>query len=131
MLYNIKVFFKKFWGWIIAFFAAIFGALFFVNNKRKDAEAKALKDIIDSHNKEINEIKETVAEEHVKLAENEKQYKETMETIQDQYEEASQDLSNKKKEQISQLVRDYGKNPNELAKKLSDVTGFKIILPED
>lgn len=131
MLYNVKLFLKKFWGWIVAACAAIFGALFFFKSREKDSESKALKDIIDAHDDEVKKISTAVEDEHAKLAENEKQYKEAMSAIQDQYTEANEKLDKKKKEQISQLVKDYKNNPKELAQKLSEVTGFKVILPEE
>jgi vacuolar-type H+-ATPase subunit H len=129
MLENIKDFFKKFWG----FFAAGLGiAVGFLLVKKKEADDFGfIQKLEDSHKKEIEEINKAREVERQQYEENEKKYKETMTAIQEQYEKAKKDLDEKKKTEVATIVRKYGNKPDQLAQKLSEVTGFKIILPED
>jgi hypothetical protein len=129
MLQNIKDFFKKFWGFFVAGFGIVAGLLLV---KKKEADDSALIQALeDSHKKEIEEINRAREAERQQYEENEKKYKATMAAIQEQYEKAKKDLDEKKKTEVATIVRKYGNKPDQLAQKLAEVTGFKIILPED
>jgi hypothetical protein len=129
MLQNIEDFFKKFWGLFVAGLGVIAGLLLV---KKKEADTTALiQSIEDSHKKEIEEINKAREAERQQYEENEKKYKATMAAIQEQYEKAKKDFDEKKKSEAATIVRKYANKPDQLAQKLAEVTGFKIILPED
>ena len=50
--------------------------------------------------------------------------------VQKQYEQNKKSLDDKKKEEIKTILRDHQDDPEGLAKKLSEITGFKVIMPE-
>jgi len=129
MLKNIEDFFKKFWGLFVAGFGVIACFLFV---KKKEADTTDLiQSIEDSHKKEIEEINKAREAERQQYEENEKKYKATMVAIQEQYEKAKKDFDEKKKAEAATIVRKYANKPDQLAQKLAEVTGFKIVLPED
>lgn len=125
---KVNNFIKKFWG----VFVAIFGITALLLMKKKgDDSADYIKQMQDSHAKEIEEVNKAREEERKKYAENEKKYQERMVVIENQYEAAKKEFDEKKKAQAAKLVKDYGDKPTELAEKLAEVTGFKVILPEE
>ena len=84
----------------------------------------------DSHRKELDDIEKERILERSRYEQNEKKYLEDLAIIQEKYEKAKIDLDEKKKKEIEDILKTYGNRPDELAKKLSEVTGFKIVLPE-
>ena len=54
-----------------------------------------------------------------------------MEIIEKEYETAKKELDEKKKSEVATIVRKYADKPDQLAERLAQVTGFKIVLPEN
>jgi hypothetical protein len=133
MLEGIKIFFKKSWGTIAAIAAGVAALIgFFLVRKSEETTASVpFKDIQDSHTKEIEEVKQTVAVETKQLAENEAKHDVIVAQIEAQHVEAKKTFDEKKKAEVKQIVKDYANKPEELANKLAEVTGFKVILPEE
>jgi len=129
ILDKIKSFFGRFWGFFIAGFGIFAGILFF--KKKNDDSLEIIKQIQDSHTKEIQELNKIRDEERASYEENEKKYKDRMAVIEQQYEASKKIFDEKKKEEAKKIVKQYSDKPEELAKKLSEVTGFKVILPEE
>lgn len=121
-------FVKKHWGVFVAVFATM--AVLFMFKKNNDSAAY-IKQMQESHTKELEEVNKAREEEHKKYLENEKKYQDRMAVIEAQYETAKKEFDEKKKAQAAKLVKNYGDKPTELAEKLAEVTGFKVILPED
>ena len=59
-----------------------------------------------------------------------KQLQEKLELIEKQYVEAKKELNDKKKIEIAKILKDSANDPEELAEKLSQATGFQVRLPE-
>ena len=129
MLDKIKDFFKKFWGFFVAGLGVAAG--FLLVKKKVEYYDDVVQKLQDSHQKELDEIKMAQEEERQKYEENERKYKERMEIIEKEYETAKKELDEKKKSEVATIVRKYGDKPDQLAERLAQVTGFKIILPED
>ena len=128
MLEKIQIFLKKFWGYFVAGFGIIVGIFLF--KKKTDSYDSTIRDMRDSHRKELDDIEKERILERSRYEQNEKKYLEDLAIIQEKYEKAKIDLDEKKKKEIEDILKTYGNRPDELAKKLSEVTGFKIVLPE-
>lgn len=107
----------------------IVGYLLF--RKREQGFAEKLKEIQDIHRQELKEIDKVRAEEKALYEANERRLRQALETVQLEYEKAKQELSNAKKKEVTKIVKDIGNDPMALAQKLSEATGFKIVLSED
>ena len=119
---------KKNWQILLLALALIFSIFLF---RRRDQNfAERLEKIQDDHKKEIQKINEIREKERRQHEENESRLKETLSLIQAEYDSSKKELDKKKKKQIQEIVKVHGNNPDELATQLSNVTGFKIILPE-
>lgn len=119
---------KKYWGIAALVLTAIFG--FFLFRKQSTDFVDNLKKIQDAHDEELKQIQEARDAEEKQHLENEKKLQAALETVQTHYDDAKKDLDSKKKKEIEDLIKQYGDNPDVLAKKLSEATGFIIVLPD-
>jgi len=124
---KVNNFVKQFWGVFFIGFGVAIILLFLKGNNSADY----IKKMQDSHAKELEEVNKAREEERKKYEENEKRYQERMAVIEAQYQTAKKEFEDKKKAQAAKIVKNYGDKPVELAEKLAEVTGFKVILPED
>lgn len=118
---------KKYWSLALLVVGGI--AAFFVFRQREISFADEYKKIKDAHDEELKRIQDARAEEKRQHEENQRKLEATLAAVQQQYAEAKKDLDAKKKAQIEELVKKYKDDPDELAKRLSEATGFTIILP--
>lgn len=123
-----KRFFQKHWSLLVMFVTGMIAFLFFRKNIDLNSRIHSLNE---RHREEINKIEAARALERKQKEENEKKYKDTLELIKRKYIEEKQELDRKKEKEILEMVTKHGSDPQELALILSEVTGFKIILPED
>lgn len=118
---------KKYWSYVALVLAVIFGYLLF---RREQVDfADQLKKIQDAHDEELKKIQDARAQEEKQHEENEKKLQSALDAVQKQYDDAKKDLDAKKKKEIEDLVKQYGNDPTALAQKLSEATGFTIVLP--
>ena len=82
------------------------------------------------HDEEINSVKKAHEEERQRHDKNVKKLEEDLKTSQDKYDQTILELENKKKINVVKIVKKYGKDPAELAKKVQSITGFEIVMPE-
>ena len=116
------------WKYLVVFGAVVIalGSLY----KDKNSLVEQLQSTRAVYENRINEIESARSEERKKNNEALSQLKKELNEVQTQYDKAMVELKDKQKKEIEDLVKNYGDDPSELAKKLSEVTGFKIILPE-
>lgn len=119
---------KKYWS----VFLLVIGTVitYFLLRKQDNTFSEQLKKIQEIHENEIKKISEAHEEERAKNKENLEKLQLTLSIIQSKYDEAKQKLEVKKIKEIEIIVQEHGNDPNVLAQKLSEATGFKIILPE-
>jgi Skp family chaperone for outer membrane proteins len=126
-LATIWAYVKKYWSLALLVVGGI--AAFFVFRQREISFADEYKKIKDAHDEELKRIQDARAEEQRQHEANVKKLQDTLAAVQKHYDEARKDLDAKKKAQIEDLVKKYKDDPDELAKKLSEATGFVIVLP--
>lgn len=111
-------------------FLILLGAFVYVMlyRRQKASFVDDIKKINDAHQEEIKKINDARLQERARLEENERVLRATLDAVQRQYDDAKKELDVKKKKEIESLVNQFGDKPDELAKKLSEVTGFDIVL---
>jgi len=118
---------KKYWQYIVLFFVGIFTLIFF---RRKD-HVSDQNTTRDSRDKQLDKIDDIRNEERGKEDQANQKLNSGLVEVEKQYEQQKKELTEKKKEEIKKVFEKYKDDPVGLAKRLSDVTGFKIIMPEE
>lgn len=119
---------KKYWGIVALIMTAIIGLIMF--RKRSSTFVEDMQKLQATHDAELKKIDDARLEERRMHEENLKKRDEMLLQVQKQYEEAKKDLDSKKKAEIEKLLKKYNDNPIELAKQISQLSGFTVILPE-
>jgi flagellar motility protein MotE (MotC chaperone) len=127
ILLIIWTFIKKYWE-LFLLLVGVFAGIFLLR-QQKTSFIDDIKKIQDAHDEEVKRINAARDEERRQRLENERRLNNTLQIVQAQYDAARKELDDKKKKEVEQLVKDFGDKPEELAKKLSEVTGFIVILP--
>lgn len=119
---------KKYWQYIAIFFIGIFGFILF---RKKDTPVDDKKPSRDAKDNQLDKIDDIRKDERDKQDVVDKNLEEGLKVVEQQYEQQKKELSEKKKEEIKSVLQAHKNDPVGLAKKLSEVTGFKIIMPEE
>ena len=122
-------FLKTHWYIPLAIVGVVF--LFFVSRGNSKALIEIIKKSRDSHKKEVDSLDNIHAEEVEKREVAIRRYHETVDEIEKNFTESSQALDKKKKSQIKKIIDEVGDDPAELTKRISELTGFDIVLPEN
>lgn len=120
-------FLKKNWQYIAIFFAGIATTLWY---KRRPPEDD-VPVVRDAHDKQLDAINDIRKDERTKTDEASEKLEKDLAVVERQYEEHKKDLDEKKKEEIKNILEKHQDDPVALAKRLSEVTGFKVIMPEE
>jgi DNA-binding transcriptional MerR regulator len=124
---TILTLFKKYWKFALLIVVTVLGYLLF---QRRNADLlRQVKEIQDQHDRELREIQRIHEEEIKKREENERIMQERLTIIQQQFVQAQKELDTEKKKAVEDLVKKYGDDPVEMAKRLSEVAGFEVVLP--
>lgn len=122
------VFFRQYWKYILLFSASAVGFLFLRGKQSNFLDQ--LEDIRKAHELELKKIIAAQEEERRKNKEALEKLQKRLIDVQRQYEEAKIELDKRKKKEIEDLMTKYADDPVALANKLSEATGFTVILPE-
>ena len=123
----IFVFMKKYW-WV---FLAIAGFIIYklVFKQPTGDIAEVLAEIQKKHEEELKAIKEADERRMKAYEENSRKLQERLTEIERQYAAAQQELDDKKRKELTKILEESHNDPDELAQRLADATGFRIILP--
>jgi c-di-AMP phosphodiesterase-like protein len=127
-LHTIWTYVKKYWAYAALVIAVALGYFFF--HKEQIDFADQMKKINDAHDSEMKAIKDARDQEAKEHAANAAKLQATLVAVQKQYDDAKKDLDEKKKREVESLVKQYNDRPDVLAKKLSEATGFKVVMPD-
>jgi multidrug efflux pump subunit AcrA (membrane-fusion protein) len=118
---------KKYWQLILLVVGGVVGI--FLLRSKENSFTDDYKKIQDNHAKEIAAINAANAEQTAKLEANQQKLQAALDAVQKQYDAQNKALDDKKKAEITQIVKDYGHDPDALARQLSSATGFSIVMP--
>jgi hypothetical protein len=119
---------KKYWQYVALFFVGIFGFIIF---RKKDIPNDDQKSSRDSKNNQLDQIDAIRKDERDQQDAVDKTLEDGLKVVEQQYEQQKKELTQKKKEEIKNVLEMHKNDPVGLAKKLSEVTGFKIIMAEE
>lgn len=115
---------KKYWQYAVAI--GLFAVGFFLFNHRTDLLSEALDAARKRHDDELKEIKaaheKELADKEVAL----KKVQDTLVLVEKHYQEAQKELDDKKRKEVRKIVEETKDDPQELARRLQESTGFKI-----
>lgn len=117
-------FIKSYWQFFLVGIGAIIGFVFL---GKKDLDSNRIEKINQIHQDELKKIKELQEKERLENAANLKKLQDTLNEVQKQYDVENKKLDDKKRKEIEELIKEHGNNPDMLAKKLSEATGFVIL----
>ena len=126
-LQKFLAFVKKYWQLFLLLAGAFVSIVLF--RRQQSTFIDDMKKLQDAHDEEIKRINDAREQERKIRVENEKRLRDALAAVQSQYDLAMKELDAKKKREVEALVKEYGNRPDELARKLSEATGFVIILP--
>ncbi len=125
-----KSFLKKAWAWCkknwkIFLGAAIPIAILMIAGRSSSAK-KMIAKIRDDYKKEIDVIDRAHEKEieDIKLAE--KRYVESVNRIEGEFLEKNEELDSKKKKEIQKIISENSDNPDEITRRIAEITGFEI-----
>ncbi len=121
---------KKYWVILAATFAFIVFRFWQATQQQQDI-AKILDEIAKQRSQELKDIQNAHDVEEKQRQLNEQKLKERLNEIEKQYENAKQLLDAQKRIEIQQIIETTQDNPELLAKKLSDATGFQIYITKE
>jgi len=120
-------FVKKYWSYAALFVGTVVAVMLL--KQQGTSFYDRIQEIENAHSEELKKIQEARDEEKRQHEANLKKLEETLSAVQKQYDEAKKDFDSKKKKEIEDLVKLYKDDPDTLAKKLAEATGFVVILP--
>lgn len=121
---------KKYWAYAGLIILTVIGVIM-MRHGMIEAFAEQLKSIQDSHDEELKKLAAIRAEEEKQHKQNIEKLQSTLALVQKQYDEARKELDAKKKSEIEKIIKKYKDDPKALADRLSESTGFQVILPEE
>lgn len=126
---------KKIWTFLCHYWwvpLIIFVAAYFIlTGKPLGKVADLLKKTNDAHKAELENIEQETAKKQEAERIAQEKLRETLKAVEQHYKDAQQDLDAKKRDEIKKIVADTKDDPEELARQLQELTGFKVILPKD
>jgi len=127
---TVKTFFKKAWAWCKKYWQLLVGIaipiLAMIIFRRSGDISKVLQTASDSHQKEVDAIDKSYKEEIRKREEALRKYEETIALIEEKYKEENKTLERKKKKEIKKILERSEEDPEEITRRISEITGFSI-----
>ena len=121
---------KRVWSWCKKnwkfFVGLITATLIFVLTRKSVNLSKILSRVREDHEKEIDIIDKSHDLEISKREAAQKRYFEIIEELEVKYRESEKELDKKKQKEIKRLLDEYNDDPDELTKKIAELTGFSI-----
>ena len=128
----VKVGLKKIWAWCKKYWQILLGVsisvFVMIFTRRGPDLSKVLQRVRDDHQKEVDAINKAHEKEIADREAAHKKYMSTVEEVEKKYREASEDLSSKKRKEIEKIIKDHADDPDEITRRLAEVTGFEILV---
>jgi len=126
----IKSFFQKIWVWVKRNWKFVTGltipvAVWLLSRRSTDM-SEIIERISDDYEREIGVIEDAHSDKIVAHRKATERYHETIAEVEKRYHAASRELDKKKKKEITKLIKDNKNDPDEITRKLAELTGFKI-----
>ncbi len=126
----VKTFFKKSIAWCKKYWQILVGAsipiVIWLLTRKSDNLDEVLKKVKEDHEKEVDIINKAHDME-VELREKAlKDHTERLRIIEEEHTKAEVELSVKKKKKIDKIIRDNKESPEEITKRIAEITGLEV-----
>ena len=126
----VKAFLKKVWAWCKKYWQILVGAaipiVIMIISRKSGNISKILEASRESHKKEVDAINKSYEQEIERREEALKKYEETIKQIEEKYKKENRTLEAKKKKEIKKLIEKSEDTPEEITRRISEITGFTI-----
>ena len=126
----IQTFFRKFWSWCKKYWQILVGAaipvVIWLLTRDSSSMNKVLESARENHKKEIDTINESHKNEIEQREKAQDRYFKLIKEIEAKYKNNKKVLDEKKQIEIKNLLDQHGEDPDTLAEKLSELTGFSL-----
>jgi len=114
---------KKYWQVLLGISIPLILMLVF---RKKSDMSKVLDRAREDHEKEVNIINSTHQKEIEARDQAQKRYFDTINQLEKKHNDSQTKLASKKKKQVKKILEEHSGNPEEITKKIADLTGFEI-----
>ena len=129
-LIKLKAYLKRAWAWCKKNWKLFLGAaipiLVLVITGRSSGARKLISKIREDYEKEIEVIDKAHEKELADRELAKKRYLESIERIESEFSERDAALSTKKKKEIEKVISENSDDPDEITRRISEITGFDI-----
>ena len=84
----------------------------------------------DDYEKELSLIKNAHEEKDKAKEAASKRYQSTLSEVEKRYDDANQVLDSNKRKEVEEVLKNYSNDPDEITKRISELTGFDIYVSE-
>ena len=128
----VKTFLKKAWAWCKKYWQLLVGAsipvvVWLLTRKSGDL-SEVLDRVREDHKKELDVIQKAHDKEIEDRDNALKKYKDAMSAVEKAYEQKEQELTKKKRVEISKALKEHSVDPDALTKKIAEITGMDIYI---
>jgi len=127
-LQSLLTFTKKYWQTILLVVVSVYA--YYAVTKSREGVAETLKKMQAAYDAEMSQVDAARLEERKQHEANVERLQAELEAEKKDYEEKKKEFEDKRRTEIGTIVQKYGSDPSALADKLSQVTGFQVIIPE-
>ena len=121
---------KKAWAWIKKHWQLFVGmavpVVIYLVTRRPPNLSKVLDRVRDDYDKEISAIERANDQERKDKEAAVKRYQEALTAIEKKYQEKNESLDQQKRAEVEKILKDHGDDPDEITRRLSELTGFEI-----
>ena len=126
----IKSFFQKVWSWVKRNWKFVTGltipVVVWLLTRRSVDMSEIIERISGDYEREIDIIETAHSDKILAHKEATERYHETVGEVEIRYRAANRELGKKKQKEIAKLIKDNKDDPDEITRKLAELTGFKI-----
>ena len=126
----VKTFFKKIGAWCKKYWQILVGAsipvIVWILTRDSNKMDEVLERIREDHEKEVDVINKAHDKEIELRDKAVKDHQERLEVIEEEHRKAEVELSKKKKKEIEKIIRDNKESPEEITKRIAELTGLEI-----
>ena len=127
---KLKIFFKKICAWCKKNWKLLVGLsipiVVGILTGRSPNARKIISKIREDYEKEIEVIDKSHEQELLDRAVATEKYIEVIEKVEEKYREDKKNLDDKKRDEVKKILRDHEDDPEEITRRLSELTGFNI-----
>ena len=109
--------------------AVVIGGFVLLSDVKEDLVSRLQKQQA-IHDEELKKVNAVVEAERRQHEENVKKLNSELAAIRQKYDEQIRSLEQRKADQVSGLVKQFNSDPVGMARRLSQLTGFKLVIPE-